>query len=144
MWKMFYFLISAPVTNAPVTPKALSAGQKRTHPAHIPSHFPEFPDPHTYIKTPVSQNFSTSSWRSLESWIVHYRSRTVLKNKPLKSFSSCRLSENPCQTTKWWERKQQLRGETWNEHLHASLPRLEKLKAYSKMTSLPSHVSDSQ
>uniref|UniRef100_A0AAX7UN14 Transcription initiation factor TFIID subunit 8 n=1 Tax=Astatotilapia calliptera TaxID=8154 RepID=A0AAX7UN14_ASTCA len=41
------------VTNAPVTPKALSAGQKRTHPAHIPSHFPEFPDPHTYIKTPT-------------------------------------------------------------------------------------------
>lgn len=51
--------MSAPVTNPPVTPKALSAGQKRTHPAHIPCHFPEFPDPHTYIKTPVSQ----ASWR---------------------------------------------------------------------------------
>ncbi|KAG7237919.1 hypothetical protein INR49_031712 [Caranx melampygus] len=37
----------------PVTPKALSAGQKRTHPSHILSHFPEFPDPHTYIKTPT-------------------------------------------------------------------------------------------
>ncbi|XP_055747628.1 transcription initiation factor TFIID subunit 8-like isoform X2 [Salvelinus fontinalis] len=33
--------------------KALIAGQKRTHPSHIPSHFPEFPDPHTYIKTPT-------------------------------------------------------------------------------------------
>ncbi|CAB1330058.1 unnamed protein product [Coregonus sp. 'balchen'] len=43
----------APVTNAPVIPKALIAGQKRTHPFHIPSHFPEFPDPHTYIKTPT-------------------------------------------------------------------------------------------
>ncbi|KAF4078685.1 hypothetical protein AMELA_G00201850 [Ameiurus melas] len=43
----------APVTNSPVIPKALIAGQKRTHPAYIPSHFPEFPDPHTYIKTPT-------------------------------------------------------------------------------------------
>lgn len=53
---MFYCVCetAAPVTNAPVTPKALVAGQKRVHPAHIPSHFPEFPDPHTYIKTPVS------------------------------------------------------------------------------------------
>ncbi|CAK6971891.1 transcription initiation factor TFIID subunit 8 [Scomber scombrus] len=46
-------ITAPPVTNAPVTPRALSAGQKRTHPAHIPSHFPEFPDPHTYIKTPT-------------------------------------------------------------------------------------------
>ncbi|KAM8862757.1 transcription initiation factor TFIID subunit 8 isoform 2-T2 [Spinachia spinachia] len=46
-------ITAPPVTNQPVTPKALSAGQKRTHPAHIPSHFPEFPDPHTYIKTPT-------------------------------------------------------------------------------------------
>ncbi|TNN65245.1 Transcription initiation factor TFIID subunit 8 [Liparis tanakae] len=46
-------ITAPPVTNAPVTPKALSAGQKRTHPAHIPGHFPEFPDPHTYIKTPT-------------------------------------------------------------------------------------------
>ena len=43
------------MTNPPVVPKALIAGQKRTHPSHIPSHFPEFPDPHTYIKTPVRQ-----------------------------------------------------------------------------------------
>ncbi|XP_065141491.1 transcription initiation factor TFIID subunit 8 [Paramisgurnus dabryanus] len=46
-------ITAPPVTNAPVVPKALMAGQKRTHPAHIPSHFPEFPDPHTYIKTPT-------------------------------------------------------------------------------------------
>uniref|UniRef100_G3PBR1 Transcription initiation factor TFIID subunit 8 n=1 Tax=Gasterosteus aculeatus aculeatus TaxID=481459 RepID=G3PBR1_GASAC len=46
-------ITAPPVTNPPVTPKALSAGQKRTHPAHIPCHFPEFPDPHTYIKTPT-------------------------------------------------------------------------------------------
>uniref|UniRef100_A0A671UFY0 Transcription initiation factor TFIID subunit 8 n=1 Tax=Sparus aurata TaxID=8175 RepID=A0A671UFY0_SPAAU len=46
-------ITAPPVTNPPVTPRALSAGQKRTHPAYIPSHFPEFPDPHTYIKTPT-------------------------------------------------------------------------------------------
>ncbi|CAI9576529.1 unnamed protein product [Staurois parvus] len=43
----------APVTNHPVAPKALSAGQNKPHPAHIPGHLPEFPDPHTYIKTPT-------------------------------------------------------------------------------------------
>ncbi|KAM9785389.1 transcription initiation factor TFIID subunit 8 [Neosynchiropus ocellatus] len=46
-------ITAPPVTNTPVTPKALSAGQKRTHPSHIPGYFPEFPDPHTYIKTPT-------------------------------------------------------------------------------------------
>ncbi|XP_017549720.1 transcription initiation factor TFIID subunit 8 [Pygocentrus nattereri] len=46
-------ITAPPVTNAPVIPKSLVTGQKRTHPAYIPSHFPEFPDPHTYIKTPT-------------------------------------------------------------------------------------------
>ncbi|XP_028265268.1 transcription initiation factor TFIID subunit 8 isoform X2 [Parambassis ranga] len=46
-------ITAPPVTNTPVTPKALCAGQKRTHPPYIPCHFPEFPDPHTYIKTPT-------------------------------------------------------------------------------------------
>ncbi|KAF7696100.1 transcription initiation factor TFIID subunit 8 [Silurus meridionalis] len=46
-------ITAPPVTNSPVIPKALVAGQKRTHPPYIPSHFPEFPDPHTYIKTPT-------------------------------------------------------------------------------------------
>ncbi|KAI2649606.1 Transcription initiation factor TFIID subunit 8 [Labeo rohita] len=46
-------ITAPPITNAPVVPKALTAGQKRTHPTYIPSHFPEFPDPHTYIKTPT-------------------------------------------------------------------------------------------
>ncbi|XP_035417219.1 transcription initiation factor TFIID subunit 8 isoform X1 [Cygnus atratus] len=45
--------VIAPVTNQPVTPKALTAGQNKPHPSHIPGHFPEFPDPHTYIKTPT-------------------------------------------------------------------------------------------
>nr|XP_056701000.1 transcription initiation factor TFIID subunit 8 isoform X3 [Euleptes europaea] len=46
-------ITAPPVTNQPVTPKALIAGQNKPHPPHIPCHFPEFPDPHTYIKTPT-------------------------------------------------------------------------------------------
>ncbi|NP_001279500.1 transcription initiation factor TFIID subunit 8 isoform X2 [Callorhinchus milii] len=46
-------ITAPPVTNTPATPRALSTGQKRQHPSYIPSHFPEFPDPHTYIKTPT-------------------------------------------------------------------------------------------
>lgn len=46
-------ITAPPVTNSPVIPKALTAGQKRTHPHHIPSYFPDFPDPHSYIKTPT-------------------------------------------------------------------------------------------
>ncbi|XP_076413808.1 transcription initiation factor TFIID subunit 8 isoform X4 [Peromyscus maniculatus bairdii] len=50
-------ITAPPVTNQPVAPKALTAGQNRPHPPHIPSHFPEFPDPHTYIKTPDPGQF---------------------------------------------------------------------------------------
>uniref|UniRef100_F7G224 Transcription initiation factor TFIID subunit 8 n=1 Tax=Monodelphis domestica TaxID=13616 RepID=F7G224_MONDO len=46
-------ITAPPVTSGPVTPKALTARQKKSHPPHVPSHFPEFPDPHTYIKTPM-------------------------------------------------------------------------------------------
>uniref|UniRef100_A0ABM5G732 Transcription initiation factor TFIID subunit 8 n=1 Tax=Pogona vitticeps TaxID=103695 RepID=A0ABM5G732_9SAUR len=46
-------ITAPPVTNQPVTPRALTAGQNKPHPSHIPGHFPEFPDPHTYIKTPT-------------------------------------------------------------------------------------------
>lgn len=31
----------------------LQAGVKQSHPAHIPSYLPPFPDPHAYIRTPV-------------------------------------------------------------------------------------------
>jgi transcription initiation factor TFIID subunit 8 len=31
----------------------LQAGEKELHPSHIPVHFPPFPDPHTYIRTPI-------------------------------------------------------------------------------------------
>ena len=32
----------------------LQAGVKQTHPSYIPTHLPSFPDPHAYIRTPVS------------------------------------------------------------------------------------------
>ncbi|NP_001425510.1 transcription initiation factor TFIID subunit 8 isoform 6 [Homo sapiens] len=75
-------ITAPPVTNQPVTPKALTAGQNRPHPPHIPSHFPEFPDPHTYIKTPedsgaekentsvLQQNPSLSGSRNGEENII--------------------------------------------------------------------------
>ncbi|XP_052872768.1 transcription initiation factor TFIID subunit 8-like [Anopheles cruzii] len=31
----------------------LQAGQKHSHPSHIPNHLPAFPDPHAYIRTPT-------------------------------------------------------------------------------------------
>uniref|UniRef100_A0A182R170 Transcription initiation factor TFIID subunit 8 n=1 Tax=Anopheles farauti TaxID=69004 RepID=A0A182R170_9DIPT len=31
----------------------LQAGQKISHPSHIPNHLPPFPDPHAYIRTPT-------------------------------------------------------------------------------------------
>lgn len=31
----------------------LQAGVKQSHPSHIPSYLPPFPDPHAYIRTPV-------------------------------------------------------------------------------------------
>uniref|UniRef100_A0A182N3R5 Transcription initiation factor TFIID subunit 8 n=1 Tax=Anopheles dirus TaxID=7168 RepID=A0A182N3R5_9DIPT len=31
----------------------LQAGQKISHPSHIPNHLPAFPDPHAYIRTPT-------------------------------------------------------------------------------------------
>lgn len=32
----------------------LQAGIKQSHPSHIPSYLPSFPDPHAYIRTPVN------------------------------------------------------------------------------------------
>uniref|UniRef100_A0A0D9RFY4 Transcription initiation factor TFIID subunit 8 n=1 Tax=Chlorocebus sabaeus TaxID=60711 RepID=A0A0D9RFY4_CHLSB len=66
-------ITAPPVTNQPVTPKALTAGQNRPHPPHIPSHFPEFPDPHTYIKTPHFRRPS-SSYSGLNEKKARWRS----------------------------------------------------------------------
>lgn len=32
----------------------LAAGSKQPLSVHIPQHFPQFPDPHAYVRTPVS------------------------------------------------------------------------------------------
>ena len=53
---LFYFV--AQKARIPQVPKALEAGSKQARPSYIPSHLPAFPDPHSYIKTPVgSQKF---------------------------------------------------------------------------------------
>ncbi|KFM78925.1 Transcription initiation factor TFIID subunit 8, partial [Stegodyphus mimosarum] len=33
--------------------RILQAGEKRSLPSYIPEHYPPFPDPHTYIRTPT-------------------------------------------------------------------------------------------
>lgn len=51
-------IIPTPVPS--VQPKQLSilqAGVKQSHPSHIPAHLPAFPDPHAYIRTPVSLKY---------------------------------------------------------------------------------------
>jgi transcription initiation factor TFIID subunit 8 len=44
----------------PKVPSILSAGKKRALPGYIPDHFPPMPDPHAYIRTPVSYYYYTS------------------------------------------------------------------------------------
>ncbi|XP_051832162.1 transcription initiation factor TFIID subunit 8-like [Antechinus flavipes] len=79
-------ITAPPVTNQPVTPKALTAGQHKSHPPHIPRHFPEFPDPHTYIKTPTYREFvsdyqvlrekAASQKRDMEQTLTHFIAKT--------------------------------------------------------------------
>lgn len=42
----------------------LSAGTKQHLPPYMPSHLPQFPDPHAYTRTPVSCIYLRSSFRS--------------------------------------------------------------------------------
>ncbi|XP_068015852.1 transcription initiation factor TFIID subunit 8 isoform X2 [Melanerpes formicivorus] len=69
-------ITAPPVTNQPVTPKALTAGQNKPHPSHIPGHFPEFPDPHTYIKTPVLREKAASQRRDVERALTRFMAKT--------------------------------------------------------------------
>ncbi|KAL6073049.1 hypothetical protein STEG23_013068 [Scotinomys teguina] len=79
-------IIAPPVTKQPVIPKVLTVGQKRPHPPHIPSHFPEFPDPHTYVKTqtysePVSdyqalREKAASQRRDMELALTRFLAKT--------------------------------------------------------------------
>ncbi len=43
--------------------KVLQVGEKKKHPGHVPDHLPAFPDPHTYIKTPVCRKGSGFSFK---------------------------------------------------------------------------------
>lgn len=72
-----------------VQPKQLSilqAGMKQALPSYIPSHFPQFPDPHAYIRTPTHKQPVTeyeairekaaSQKRSLEKALTKFVSKT--------------------------------------------------------------------
>ncbi|CAM9158081.1 unnamed protein product, partial [Lampetra fluviatilis] len=42
-----------PRHHAPAPARVLPTGVRRSRPPHIPLHYPELPDPHTYIRTPT-------------------------------------------------------------------------------------------
>ena len=52
-WLLFLLTIE-PRSYPQPQPRCLQVGSKVTRPSNIPSHLPSLPDPHTYIKTPVS------------------------------------------------------------------------------------------
>uniref|UniRef100_A0A4W5LMB4 Transcription initiation factor TFIID subunit 8 n=1 Tax=Hucho hucho TaxID=62062 RepID=A0A4W5LMB4_9TELE len=101
-------ITAPPVTNAPVIPKALIAGQKRTHPSHIPSHFPEFPDPHTYIKTPtfrepvsdyqVVREKAASQRRDVERALTRFMAKTGETQSLFKDD----VTAFPCERVECW------------------------------------------
>lgn len=51
---LYFFILAALKSRITPLPKSLAAGTKQTRPVHIPAHLPPLPDPHSYIKTPVS------------------------------------------------------------------------------------------
>ena len=58
-WLWCNILHISELRNFPSTqPKNLAVGTKAQRPSNVPSHLPAFPDPHTYIKTPVSNVMS--------------------------------------------------------------------------------------
>ena len=57
--------------NYPVPqPRSLAVGTKVQRPPNVPSHLPAFPDPHTYIKTPVSGMLAQSE---CEQWCQKWK-----------------------------------------------------------------------
>eukprot|EP00731_Ephydatia_muelleri_P019894 Em0012g719a len=55
-------------------PKCLQVGGKVPHPPHIPNHLPQFPDPHTYIRTPTFTAPNVDYRCVREKLAVHRRS----------------------------------------------------------------------
>lgn len=54
------FTLPPPVHSTPSKQLSLlAAGTKQHLPHHIPSHLPQFPDPHAYTRTPVSAFYRT-------------------------------------------------------------------------------------
>lgn len=49
----------------------LQAGTKQSHPPHIPHFLPQLPDPHAYIRTPVSDSAIRDQFISISSTLIH-------------------------------------------------------------------------
>lgn len=51
----------------------LQAGTKNSHPPHIPNHLPVLPDPHAYIRTPVSKSNNLKEISQIKSTFLNRR-----------------------------------------------------------------------
>uniref|UniRef100_A0A915L6I4 Transcription initiation factor TFIID subunit 8 n=1 Tax=Romanomermis culicivorax TaxID=13658 RepID=A0A915L6I4_ROMCU len=58
-----FFRLSARSQPPTIEIKTLNVGNPRPHPSHIANHFPNFPDPHTYLQTPAQTEY-TSDYES--------------------------------------------------------------------------------
>ena len=73
------FLLPVEMKSFPLAQhKPLQVGSRSQRPAYIPAHLPALPDPHTYIKTPVSSYVNHSCHDSLWlPWIFGCRGYLV-------------------------------------------------------------------
>lgn len=106
----------------------LQAGTKLSHPSHIPHHLPPLPDPHAYIRTPVSVSsapflFDTESDRNGRFY---------------------RHTSNQWPSTRRSVRKLPTKNETLKRHWHDFWPKPAKHNVYSHRKTIRCfHVSPS-
>lgn len=53
-------------------PRCLQIGTKPQRPPNVPAYLPPFPDPHTYIKTAVSENVHTMAYMQYTLLHAHF------------------------------------------------------------------------
>lgn len=61
----FFLTVAAASLQRSSISRILQAGEKRSLPSYIPDHYPPFPDPHTYIRTPVSYTLTVKLFINL-------------------------------------------------------------------------------
>lgn len=103
----------------------LQAGTKLSHPSHIPHHLPPLPDPHAYIRTPVSLQ------------------ETLLPNANFCFDHICRRTSNQWLNTRQFARRRPTKNVTLKKHWHDSWPKPAKHNVYSHRKTIKCfHVSD--